>query len=174
MSSANSMLKRPKWLRLWGRCSALGVVVAFTAFLADTLSKNYLIDLLYGRFPPKISITPFFDIVLSWNKGISYGILSSNQWFAQPALIGVGAFIVVILLVWLAHARSAFVAIALGMVIGGAAGNLWDRIRFGAVADFFSFHAWGFYWYIFNVADVWIVVGGAVLIWQTAGLKHGR
>ncbi|MCY4032057.1 MAG: signal peptidase II [Hyphomicrobiales bacterium] len=174
MSSASSMLQRPEWLRLWGRGSALGAAVAVAAFLADLLSKNYLIDLLYGRFPPKIAVTPFFDIVLSWNRGISYGILSSNQWFAQPALIGIGAIIVVVLLVWLAHARSAIVSIALGMVIGGAAGNLWDRIRFGAVADFFSFHAWGFYWYIFNVADVWIVVGGAVLIWQTAGLKHRR
>ena len=168
------MPKRPEWLRLWGRHSALGAIIALAAFLTDTLSKTYLIALLQERFPPKITVTPFFDIILSWNKGISYGILSSNQWFAQPALVGIGAFIVVILLVWLAHTRSIFVAVAFGMVIGGAVGNLWDRIRFGAVADFFSFHAWGFYWYVFNVADVWIVIGGAVLVWHSAGFKHRR
>ena len=168
------MLEHFERLKLWGRHSALGMMIALAAFLADNISKNYLILLLYERFPNRIAVAPFFDIVISWNRGISYGIFSSNQWFAQPALIAVVSLIVSILFVWLARAQSALVAVALGMVIGGALGNLWDRIRFGAVADFFSFHAWGFYWYIFNVADVWIVVGGVILIWHSAGFKYGR
>ena len=160
----NKMFHKNRSLRIWGARSGLGLSVAAFAFLTDFFSKLWLVELLAERFPRKITLTPFFDLVLSWNRGISYGILSSDHWLAQPALIVVGFAIVVGLWLWLAHIRVGIVAIAFGLVIGGALGNLWDRLYYGAVADFFSFHAWGFYWYIFNLADVWIVLGGIVLL----------
>ena len=154
-------------LRFWGPRSRAGVTVAILAFLTDLLSKLWLVGLLQDRFPPTLTVTPFFDLVLSWNRGISYGILSSQHWAAQPLLILAGLAILFALWLWLARAADAPTAAALGLVIGGAAGNLLDRARYGAVADFFSFHAWGYYWYIFNIADVCITLGGAALVWRT-------
>lgn len=158
----------------WGPRSGLGLAIAIIAFLTDLLSKIYLLNLLNERFPPRLAVTPFFDLVLSWNRGISYGIFSSDHWAAQPALIALGLGVLFGLWLWLAHSRGWVVAVAFGLIIGGALGNLCDRIRFGAVADFFSFHAWGFYWYIFNIADVWIVLGGGVLICETVLGSNGQ
>lgn len=152
---------------IWGPRSDLGLGTAIVAFLGDLLSKFYLIDYLHGRFPSRFTVAPFFDLVLSWNRGISYGMLASDHWIAQPVLISVGLMVLLGLWIWLARARGWLLPVGLGLVIGGATGNLWDRIHYGAVADFFSFHAWGYYWYVFNLADVWIVLGGGVLIWQT-------
>lgn len=153
-------------LRWWGAASGLGLGVALLAFAADLLSKLYLLNLLEGRASERIPVTPFFDLLLSWNRGISYGMLSSGHWLAQPLLVLAGGVILVGLWLWLARMRGRLWAVAFGLVMGGALGNLWDRVRYGAVADFFSFHGWGYSWYIFNVADVWIVCGGGMLIWR--------
>jgi signal peptidase II len=114
-----------------------------------------------------VRVTPFFDLVLAWNRGISYG------WFAQEsdagrwALIGISLLVTVGLWLWLAHTRRPVSAAAMGLVIGGALANTMDRIVHGAVADFFLFHGFGHSWYVFNIADTAIFVGVALLLYES-------
>ena len=153
-------------LPLWGESCRQGLLIALAAFAADQLSKIFLIQLLKDYQPPRIALAPFLDIVMGWNKGVSYG------WFQAETLSGRLALILVALLamtwfwIWLAATDKDETARILGisLILGGAAGNLCDRIAHGAVADFFSLHAFGFYWYIFNVADIAITLGFLIFV----------
>jgi lipoprotein signal peptidase len=100
-----------------------------------------------------------------WNRGVTFGLLSGDGAWNHVILAGLAGAIAVFLLRWLARAENRLVALALGAVIGGAFGNVLDRLRFGAVVDFVDTHAWGWHWYVFNVADAAIVCGvGALLL----------
>lgn len=103
-----------------------------------------------------IPITSFFNVVMVWNEGISFGALSGQM--GDVLIYGLGA-IVVAFFIWMVRTREIQVRFALAMVIGGAIGNLWDRIRFGGVADFLDFHAYGWHYWAFNIADSCIVLG---------------
>ena len=111
----------------------------------------------------RYGVLPFFDVVMVWNYGISYGLLYStsalNRWLLALAAVGVTAF----LLWWLRSVKDLRLAAAIGLIIGGALGNVIDRIAYGAVADFFLLHAFGYNWYVFNIADM-AVVGGVALM----------
>jgi signal peptidase II len=115
----------------------------------------------------RVTVTSFFDLVLLWNRGISYGLLPQNSMTGRLLLMGLAMMAVIALLVWMGGTASRLVSVSLGLIIGGALGNLADRFVYGAVADFFSFHYAGFYWYVFNIADVAITAGvvGLVLDW---------
>ncbi len=114
--------------------------------------------------PRSIPITPFFNLVMGWNRGVSFGLLSDvNSWTVWVLPIVVVA-ITAALLVWLWRADRAWQAVALGLVVGGALGNLLDRLRFGAVADFLDVHVAGYHWPAFNVADSGITVGAVMLV----------
>jgi signal peptidase II len=116
----------------------------------------------------RVTITSFFDLVFVKNTGISYSLLdqSSTAWQYVLALFAVVASIG--LWMWLAAAGTGrIMAWALGLIIGGALANGLDRMIIGGVADFFSFHAFGFYWYVFNIADVAIVAGVAALLYDS-------
>ena len=120
---------------------------------------------LPGLFPvpdhPVVEVTPFFNLVMVWNYGISFGMFAGSR---QPAiLIACSAIILGILAVWLYKNSSKLVACALGCVIGGAAGNVIDRLRFGAVADFLDFHIGPYHWPAFNIADSSIFIGVVLL-----------
>jgi signal peptidase II len=144
-----------------------GLAAAAAALIADQGMKTLL---LYGfgfaAMGPgeHVEVLPFFDLVMVWNRGISYGLLQphgiSGTWlltfFSLAATVALGW--------WLTRTERVFPAIGLGLVIGGALGNVVDRILYGAVADFFHFHAFGRDWYVFNVADAAIVAGVAVLL----------
>ena len=148
--------------RFWGPLSRLGVLLAAWVFGLDQLSKFWILKIVNLDERPPIQITPFADLAMAWNEGVSYGLLTTN---AQMVLVVMSLVITAVLWIWLARAAHPLSAAALGLIIGGALGNVLDRLIYGAVADFFSFHAFGFYWYIFNVADVWIAVGvGLILI----------
>jgi len=98
-----------------------------------------------------------------WNRGVTFGLLSGDSPLNQ-ALLAIAALAIAGFLVrWMARAENRAVALALGAVIGGAIGNVIDRLRFGAVVDFIDAHAWGWHWYVFNVADAAIVCGVGVL-----------
>ena len=137
------------------------------------------IDILswFGRIPEKIPyievpLTPFFNIVMVWNKGVSFGLFNGDTGMIDTQiLIGLALVISAGFLVWLWRSNSWLQGIALALVIGGAIGNVIDRARFGAVADFLDFHIAGLHWPAFNVADSAIVIGIGLLIFYSVGLE---
>lgn len=142
-----------------------GLLVAGLVLALDQLVKAWLLDLLVvlGGFA---RITGFFNLVMVWNTGISFGLFSSGQQ-ARWLFIALSLAIVAVLLVWLARAESRSLAVALGLIVGGAIGNVIDRWQFGAVADFFDVHYAGWHWPAFNVADAAIVSGVGVILLQS-------
>ncbi len=157
-------------LRLWGRFTPLGLAVAILALAADQAHKYWMIDVYRIAERGRVEIAPFFDLVMIWNHGISYGLLQQDGMTGRLLLMVFSIAAVTMLFLWMSNAASRLVAISLGFVIGGALGNIADRIFHGAVADFFSFHYAGYYWYVFNIADVAITAGviGLILDWLIA------
>ena len=159
-------------MKFWGWYSALGAGVALAAGLVDQLFKAWMIGVFDAAPVQKIVLAPFFDLVMAWNRGISYGLLRQESDAGRWVLVVVSLAAVVALAYWLAQLQNRLPALSLGLIIGGAAGNVIDRIRFGAVADFFSFHIGSFQWYIFNLADVAIVAGVAGLLYDSLVASH--
>ena len=118
-----------------------------------------------------VAVTPFFDLVLAWNVGISFGWFQNDSQIAQIGLMIVKAVAVIVLAIWMARSRTPLATIALGLIIGGAIGNGIDRFAYGAVVDFALFHLQiggnTFSWYVFNLADVAIVAGVAALLYDS-------
>lgn len=120
------------------------------------------------RLPPvSIHTWPFLNIVMVWNQGVSFGILSNGSSWGPWVLSGVSIVISMIFIVWLLRSRSALQSAAIVMIIAGALGNVVDRVRFGAVIDFIDVHAYGYHWPAFNVADSCICIGVFLLIIQS-------
>ena len=141
----------------------LGLMMAALVIMLDQLSKWWILEAVMQ--PPRIiPITPFFNLVLGWNRGISFGLFDSESAVNTWLLPLIAMVITAALLVWLRRAEGIIVATAIGMVIGGAVGNVVDRLRFGAVADFLDLHAAGYHWPAFNLADAGITVGAVLLI----------
>jgi len=148
---------------LWGALSRLGLLVAVWVFLLDQLSKFWILRIVNLDERPPIEITPFAELAMAWNEGVSYGLLTTS---AQMILVLMSLLITGLLVIWLARATGPLSAAALGLVIGGALGNALDRILHGAVADFVHLHWGNWSWYIFNVADIAIVVGVVLLVYD--------
>ncbi len=148
---------------LAGPFTRLGSVAAVIACLLDQLSKFYLLSIFNLAANGPVRLGPFFDIVLTRNTGISYGLFQTQGPLGQWVLLAFKAGAVLLLWIWLARAKDRLTALSLGLIIGGAAGNAIDRLAYGWVADFVFFHIytpnWRFNWYVFNLADVAIVAG---------------
>lgn len=141
----------------------LGLIVAAGVLVLDQITKWLILDLVMQ--PPRvIEVTPFFNLVMVWNRGVSFGMFAGEADVVRWVLIAVALAITALMLVWLRRADRRFVATALGLVIGGAIGNVVDRLRFGAVADFLDLHLLGYHWPAFNVADAGITIGVALLV----------
>ncbi len=143
----------------------LGSGIAVVIFAGDRLTKWLVLD-VWKLGEGYYQVTPFFNVVTVWNTGVSFGMLQSQSEMAPMLLSGLAIAIVVALFVWLRCAENRFMACALGLVIGGALGNTFDRLTFGAVFDFLDFHAAGYHWPAFNVADSAIVVGVIALLYD--------
>lgn len=104
-------------------------------------------------------LTAFADFVVVWNRGVSYGLFQQEGGVGRWMLVGISAAAAIGLILWMRRAESRLLALALGLVAGGAIGNAIDRAAYGAVFDFVHLHAWGWSWYVFNVADAAIVAG---------------
>ena len=116
----------------------------------------------------RVTVTSFLDLVFVVNKGVSYGMLTQDGHEGQWLLAGFAVLTSLALWIWLAKTGTGrLMAGSLGLIIGGALGNALDRLLIGGVADFFSLHAWGFYWYVFNIADVAIVAGVIGLLYES-------
>lgn len=152
----------------WRGGLRLGLPVAVLLFFSDQFSKWWILDIL--RLPevrqvPLLAAGPFgLDLTMVWNRGVTFGLLSGDGPLNHLILAVIAAVIAVLLLRWMARAETRWVAAALGAVVGGAVGNVLDRLRFGAVVDFVDAHAWGWHWYVFNIADAGIVCGVGVLL----------
>ncbi|MEM7192518.1 MAG: signal peptidase II [Pseudomonadota bacterium] len=159
---------------LWGPYSQLGIVVAVLTLIADQGNKLWMLYVYDIAAKAPVAVTPFFDLILVWNKGISYGLLQQHSIAGRMALVAFAVIVIAALVLWLARISSRLTAIAIGLIIGGAAGNAIDRAVHGAVADFYSFHAFGFHWYIFNIADVAIVAGVIGLLYDSLFGGHKK
>ena len=157
-------------VKLWGRLSVLGLVFAALSFGIDQTFKWWMLHVVDIASRQPVALLPVFDVVLAWNRGISYGWLSGGA--SQGVLIAMALLVSVGLWVWLAGIVRPLTAAAIGLILGGALANAFDRAVYGAVADFFSFHIGSFDWYIFNLADVAIVAGVALLVYES--LREGR
>ncbi len=154
-------------LKLWGPLSALGTAMAVATFALDQVHKWWMLGPFAIEQKGRVPVTPFLDLVMAWNKGISYGWFAQHSDTGRIALIVLSVVISAVLWVWLARIRRPLSAAAIGLVIGGALANALDRIVHGAVADFFLLHAFGWSWYVFNIADVAIVAGVALLMYES-------
>ena len=157
--------------RFWGRFTGLGLAIAVVTAGIDQATKLWLLYVfdIAARIP--VRITPFLDLVLVWNKGISYGLFQQQGALGQGVLLAIKAVAVVLLWVWLARTPSRLTAVALGLITGGAVGNGIDGLVHEGVADFVLFHitteSIHFNWYVFNYADTAIVVGVAALLYES-------
>ena len=148
-----------------------GIISAIVTVILDQASKLWLLNVFDLARRGAVKVTPFFDLVLAWNIGISFGWLQNDGQAAQLALMAVKIVAIVALAVWMARSQTRLATVALGLIIGGATGNGIDRLAYGAVVDFALFHVEiggnTFNWYVFNLADVAIVAGVAALLYDS-------
>ena len=143
-----------------------GLLIAVPVVLLDQLSKWWVLaDLME---PPRtIVLTGFFNLVLVWNRGVSFGMFDMDSRWGPILLSALALLISVCLVFWLRRVDNRLVAVAIGLVLGGAIGNVIDRGRHGAVVDFLDFHAFGYHWPAFNVANSAITIGVALLLFDS-------
>ncbi len=152
---------------LWGPYSRLGLGLALATCAIDQSHKWWMLLVYRMEEKGRVALLPFLDLVFVKNLGISYGLLAQDGAGGQRLLAGFAVLASLLLAVWLAlGATNRLMAASIGLIIGGAVGNAIDRLTIGGVADFFSLHAFGFYWYVFNIADVAIVAGVAGLLYD--------
>jgi signal peptidase II len=148
-----------------------GIIAAIVVLALDQASKLWLLNVFDIARRGAVKLTPFFDLVLAWNVGISFGWFQNESPVAQISLMVIKAVAVVVLGVWMAWSRTLIATVALGLIIGGAVGNAIDRLAYGAVVDFALFHVqFGektYNWYVFNLADAAIVAGVAALLYDS-------
>jgi signal peptidase II len=148
-----------------------GLAAAIAVLALDQASKLWLLFVFDIGHRGAVRIAPFFDLVLAWNVGISFGWLQDDSAVAQIALTAIKVVAVIVLSIWMARSTTRIATLALGMIIGGAIGNAIDRLAYGAVVDFALFHVQigekTFSWYVFNLADAAIVAGVAALLYDS-------
>ncbi|MEM7618851.1 MAG: signal peptidase II [Pseudomonadota bacterium] len=153
--------------------------IAVFIFVLDQIHKYWMLYIFWpqqgcdpfhdGRLSATChyKVSYFLDLLMIWNRGISYGLFQQHSLWGQLFLIGIAVIAAIFLFIWLSQINSILMCCSLGLVIGGALGNAVDRYIYGAVADFFSLHVNGFYWYVFNIADVAIVAGVLGLLYNS-------
>jgi signal peptidase II len=153
----------------------IGLIAAALAVIADQGSKLFM---LYGagfaQMPPgaAIPVLPFFNLVMVWNPGISYGLFPASSLTGTAVLVAVDIVAVAGLTWWLWGSTSRALTAGFGLIIGGALGNLIDRLIYRKVADFFHFYGFGYDWYVFNIADVAITLGAMAILYDVLKPQH--
>lgn len=148
-----------------------GVALALAVALLDQASK-WLILAVVMQPPRQIVVAPFFNLVLVYNTGISFGLFNSGPEMSRWVLVGAALVIVALLAIWFVTCDTPVVGYGIALVVGGALGNVVDRLIHPGVVDFLDFHLAGLHWPAFNVADSAIVVGVALLLYD--GLFGGH
>ncbi len=148
---------------------ALGLTLLLA--LIDQLSK---IAIVYGAgfaTHESVQVLPFLNFTLVWNYGISYGLFSDGGMSGRVFLIGLSIVAIGVFVFLMRGAENNFQSLAYALICGGALGNLIDRLWHGAVVDFISLHAAGYYWYVFNLADIWITLAVILLLYEAFFVK---
>ena len=144
------------------------LLLSSVVFVADQVTKELVLAVQHSLPLP---ILPFFTLVLVWNPGVSFGMFGGNRALEPWVLVALTVAISAGLLLWLSRERDRAIALAIGLVLGGAIGNVIDRLRHGAVVDFLDFHVGGYHWPSFNVADSSIVIGALLLVVESLMAK---
>ncbi len=148
-----------------------GLIALVATLVTDQAFKVFMLQVVGITSGQVITVLPVLDLIMAWNYGVSFGLFQQDSAVGQWALVLFKVAAVVLIGWWLWRAESRLTAIALGLIAGGAVGNGLDRILYGAVADFFAFHittaSWQFQWYVFNLADVGIVAGVGLLLYES-------
>ena len=153
------------------------LIIILAIVLADQLTKGVLINLITGRVPlsgpawelipvPYLMahVTDFFNVVFTWNPGTSFSLFRALGEAAPMVIVVITAFVIGLISYYMFWRSANYERLPLAFIIGGAVGNLVDRVRFGAVVDFLDFHIGGAHWPAFNVADIFICVGVGLYI----------
>ncbi|MFT5702812.1 MAG: signal peptidase II [Rickettsiales bacterium] len=149
----------------------IGLSIALVVCALDLASKYLAFNFLDGSGggledqSRQFVVTGFFNLVQVWNKGVSFGMFNWLR-YGKYIILGVNIAIVIVLIIWLTRTSSLYLSIALGFIIGGAFGNIIDRIINGGVADFLDFHAFGYHWPAFNLADSAVFLGVFLLLME--------
>lgn len=156
MTGSPAAAERARW-RL------LGAAAAVAALMLDQATK-WLVLLVIMDPPRAIPVLPFFDLVLTWNPGVSFGLFADGvpPWLFVLVALAVSG----LLAVWIWRAENAWIAAGSGLIVGGALGNVVDRLVHGAVVDFILLHAGGLHWPVFNIADAAITVGVGLVLFD--------
>ena len=141
----------------------LNFILVFFIFFLDRFSKIYILNLVEIESKIDIYITSYLNLYLIWNKGIAFGLLSSEGSFIYNAVTLVIIFVSIVVLI-MAIKTSGFIRYSFLFILGGSLGNIFDRIYYTAVPDFIDLHINDFHWFIFNVADIFITIGVICLI----------
>jgi signal peptidase II len=164
MTTKNAGIR--SWLR--GPYSRLGLAVFLVTLVLDQAHKWWMLEVYNIEERGRVAVLPFLDLVFVKNIGISYSMFDQESYTGQIMLAAFGLAATLALWIWLARgATGRLLAVSLGLIMGGAIGNAIDRVLIGGVADFFSLHAFGYYWYVFNIADVAIVAGVIGLLYDS-------
>lgn len=150
-----------------------GLFVALGAFVLDQISKYYVFRFAIENGSP-FEVCDFFNIVTAFNKGVSFSMLDGGGLWSRVALIIFAIAVVLFLLKWMKDEKSTFVRISLGMIIGGALGNVADRLRLGAVYDFLDFHYSVYHWPAFNAADSFICIGAFLIVLHALFTRNSK
>ena len=145
-----------------------GLGPAISVVILDQLSKYFVLQ-HFGEsacVDHREATTAFLDLVLTCNRGMSFGMFNSGQGLSVPLFSIAAVAIVAVLFLWLSRVRSDMLSSAIGLIIGGAIGNVIDRLRFGGVIDFLYFHLGSWYWPAFNLADSAICIGVVVMLFE--------
>ena len=148
-----------------------GLIIAVLVLITDQYSKNLIIN-HFAAFPEAVFVLENFNLLLVFNKGVSFGLFASNVNEVRYALIGIALLITCLLIWWLSKTTTGLSFLGFGLIIGGAIGNILDRIFFGAVIDFLDIHIFGYHWPTFNLADSAICAGTILLIVESLTEKN--
>jgi signal peptidase II len=154
--------------------SRLGVWAALVTLILDQTTKLYALFAIDLPLREPLPLTPFLDLRVVWNRGISYGLFQQSTEAGRWILIAVSIAAAVALTVWIRRTSGRLLALSLGLIVGGAIGNVIDRLAYGAVFDFIHIHVGQFSWYVFNVADAAIVAGVVGLLYDSFVLEKRR
>ena len=148
------------------RARVLGAVAIVAVVALDRAAKALVLADFDATAATPAALTPFLDLALRWNRGISFSLFAQESAAGRWLLLALTAIVTALIALWLWRARVPLAALALGMIVGGAIGNGYDRLVYGAVVDFLDLHAFGRHFFVFNLADAAINLGVALLIFD--------